>query len=193
MMLIRLFLIFLLLPLKALAIDHLQPLGENGIYQYKGSKEFIEQLNQAGYASLVTHIIYPSGKPFKALRILEDLNKGEFILSIGINTEPSPKIINVKISEALATYTDGLFESVLNDTAALKEVQLHTDGTDYVFSNWKYAGFIWNAKVDSKPGLLAKYCENLLKQVVNGKSAKLNDELISIGTSIIQSSNLKTQ
>lgn len=158
--------------------NHLEPLGENGIYIYEGAEQFVDGLRSDGASVEVMQIIYPSFEPMSVLLISQYYESEDYFISIATKKGGEPKSHSIAVDSTLAERLLEAFDIVLSDTKVRTDNQLDgTDGTIYVFYSYPYAGYRWNTGEGDKPAYLIELCKILASYVNQAKPLKDSIEI----------------
>jgi hypothetical protein len=173
------------ISLSVNGIDHLKPLGDKGIYIYEGSEEFVDSFRSDSTTIEAIQIIYPSSAPMSLLLISQSDENEEFFVTTATNSKPKPESHTIPINKDLALKLLEVFDIVLKETKVPEnDGILGTDGTDYLFYAFPYAGYQWNKGFDDKPSNLIEICEMMSNQIIRFGKLKNNGELMELISAI---------
>ncbi len=162
-------------------IDHLKPLGDKGIYVYEGSEEFVDSFRSENTTVEAIQIIYPSSGPMSLLLISQSDESEEYFVTTATNLKPKPESHTIPIKKQLGVKLLEVFDIVLKETKVPKnDGILGTDGTDYLFYSFPYAGYRWNKGFDDKPSQLIKLCEIISNQITRFGKLEKSDEIMEL-------------
>jgi len=164
-------------------VDHLESLGERGVYLYEGAEQFVDSFRKKGTSIEAMQIIYPSFEPMRILLIAQDIESESYFLITAAKNKSKPISHSVELNKSLAKNLIDVFDIVLNETKARTENRIpSTDGTVYAFYSFPYAGYRWNKGSNDKPAYLIELCEVIAKYSIAAKDLKSSvevDKLIS--------------